>query len=69
MLQMEKNTAENRVATQEARTWKSRVNATIRCVRLHFGTSHLEVSLTWPADSDMVGGARKNDASREGGID
>jgi uncharacterized protein DUF3300 len=55
MWQLEKNTAENRVATQEARTWKSRVNATIRCVRLHFGTSHLEVSLTWPADSDMLG--------------
>jgi len=49
---MEKNTAEKPVVTREAKMWKSRVSATIRHVRSPFGSSRLEVPLTWPADDD-----------------
>ncbi len=49
MYAMEKSTAEMRVVTPEAKTWKSRVNATI------FGSSRLEGPLTWPADNDSLG--------------
>jgi hypothetical protein len=48
---MENNTAERAVVTREAKTSKSRVNATIRRVHSHFGTSRLAVQLTWPADN------------------
>jgi hypothetical protein len=50
MYQMEKNTAEKPVVTLEAKMWKSRVNAIIAHVRSRFGSSRLEVPLTWPAD-------------------
>ncbi len=55
MYAMEKSTAEMRVVTPEAKTWKSRVNATIRHVRSRFGSSRLEGPLTWPADNDSLG--------------
>jgi hypothetical protein len=58
MYQMEKNTAEKRVVTREAKTWKSRVNATIRRVHSHFGSSRLAAPLTWPTDNDSFSGAR-----------
>jgi hypothetical protein len=50
---MEKNTAEKRVVTREAKTWKSRVNAIIRRVHSHFASSRLEAPLTWPADNGI----------------
>ena len=37
--EMEKNTAEKRVVTQEQKMWKSPVNATIRRVDSRFGRS------------------------------
>jgi hypothetical protein len=55
MYQMEKNTAEKHAVTREAKTWKSCVNATIRRVHSHFGGSHLEAPLTWPADNARLG--------------
>jgi hypothetical protein len=36
--------------TREVKTWKSRVNAIIRHVRLRFGSLHLELPLTLPAN-------------------
>jgi len=42
------NTAVRRVATREAETWKSHVNATIRRVHLPFGNLCQATPLTWP---------------------
>ncbi len=53
MYRMEKNTAEKPVVAREAKTWKSRVNATIWHVRLRFGTTRLEVLLTSPTDDTL----------------
>jgi hypothetical protein len=63
MYQLEKNTAEKPVATREAKTWKSHVNAIIRHVHSHFGGSRLIVPLTWPADNDGYGGAVTRDVA------
>jgi hypothetical protein len=57
MCEMEKNTVEKRVVTREAKTWKSRVNAIIPRVHSHFGSSRLDVPLSWPTDNDGSGGA------------
>jgi hypothetical protein len=54
MYQMDKNIAEKPVVTREAKTWKSRVNAIIRPVHLHFGGSRLKAPLTWPAENDSL---------------
>ncbi|MHB8215903.1 MAG: hypothetical protein ACYDDS_07465 [Candidatus Sulfotelmatobacter sp.] len=51
---MEKNTAAKRVATQEAKMWKSHVNATIRRVHSRFARSRPRVPLTWPANNDLA---------------
>jgi hypothetical protein len=53
MYQREKNTAENLVATPEARMWRSRVNATTWHARFRFGSSRLEEPLTSPADDSL----------------
>jgi suppressor of ftsI len=53
MYQMERNIAEKPVETREAKTWKSRVNATIQRVRSHFVRTH--EALTWPFDNDTAG--------------
>src|SRR5260370_15136739 len=67
---VQKNTAESRAAMQEAKTWKSRANATTRCVHSYFGTSRLEVPLTWPADNDRFGRTcREVTRYRQGRID
>jgi hypothetical protein len=50
---MEKNTAEGPAVTREAKTWKSRVNATILRVRCRFGSLRLEVLLTSPTDDSL----------------
>jgi len=50
---MEKNTAEKPVVTQEAKKWKSRVNATICHARPCFGSSRIEVLLTSPTDDSL----------------
>jgi hypothetical protein len=46
MYRMEKNIAENLVVTQEAKTWKSPVNATTWHARSRLGSSHLAAPLT-----------------------
>jgi hypothetical protein len=51
---MEKNTAENPVVTREAKTWKSRVNAIIWCVRKRFGSSHLKVPPIWLTENNTL---------------
>jgi len=50
MCPMEKNTAEKSAVTREAKTWKSRVNATIWPVRSPFGSSRLEVLVISPTE-------------------
>jgi len=60
---MEKNIAEKRAATQAVTTLKSPVNAIIRRVRSRFGSSRLELPLTWPADDDRLGGAATHEAA------
>jgi hypothetical protein len=50
----EKNTAEKPVVKQEVKTWKSPVNAIIWFVNLRFGSSPLDVPLTWPADKNSL---------------
>jgi len=57
MYQMEKSTAEKRVVMREAKTWKSRVSATIGHVRSQFGSLRLALPLAWPVDND---GSRRN---------
>jgi len=54
-----------RAVTREAKTSKSRVNATIWHVRSRFGGLHLAVPLTWPTDNDGFGGARSVGPSKE----
>jgi hypothetical protein len=51
---MEKSIAEKHVGTPEAKTWKSRVNATIRRVHSRFGGLHLAVPLTWTLEKRMA---------------
>ena len=59
MYEMETNTAEKRVVTREAMTWKSRVNATIRRVRSRFGSSRLDSAIdAGQLIADSSGGAR-----------
>ena len=58
MYQMEKSTAEMRVVMRAAKTWKSRVNATIWDVRSRLGSLCLAVPLAWLADNDRPGAAR-----------
>jgi hypothetical protein len=76
MYQKEKNTAAKLVVTQDAKTWKLRVNATIWHVLSRFGSSYLEVSQTWLAKNDsshqrpllhskLSAGARCCDPSKE----
>jgi hypothetical protein len=57
MYQMEKNTAEIPVVTPEAKTWRSRVSATIWRVRSRFGSLCLAVPLTSLTDNDRPGWA------------
>jgi hypothetical protein len=54
MCQTEKSTAEKPVVTQEAKTWKSPVNATTRHARSRFGSSCLAMPLAWPIDNDSL---------------
>ena len=60
---MEKNTAERSAETREVKTWRSRVNATIRRVHCRFGNLRLEVSLTSPANNRRSSGAINHDAA------
>ena len=53
MYRMEKNIAENLAAMPEAKTWRSRVNATTWHARFRFGSSRLEAPLTLPADDSF----------------
>lgn len=54
MYRMARNIAARPVGTPEAKTWKSRVNATICHVRSRFGSLNHDVSLIWPAESDCL---------------
>src|SRR5258708_8662358 len=56
MYRVEKSTAERRVDSKEAKTWKSRVSVTIRRVRSRFGSLRLAVVPAWTADSGGSGG-------------
>src|SRR5258708_30835927 len=56
MYRVEKSTAERRVDSQEAKTWKSRVSVTIRRVRSRFGSLRLAVLPAWTADNGGSGG-------------
>jgi hypothetical protein len=49
---MDKSTAEMRVVTRVAKTWKSHVNATMWRAHSRFGSL-----LTWPVDNDTDGSA------------
>jgi len=68
---METNIADKRVAKLAATTWKSRVSATMHCVRLRFGTSRLKTQLTslaekpWPADKPKIGRSHSNYPARQ----
>jgi hypothetical protein len=64
MYQLEKNTAENLVATPEAKMWKSLVNATTWHARSRFGSLRLAVPLTWPVDDRFE--RRTTDEDRPG---
>jgi hypothetical protein len=54
MYPMEKSTAGMPVVTREAKTWRSRVSATIRHVRLRFGKVSFAVPLTWSIDNELI---------------
>lgn len=54
MLRMENNTAEKSVATQEARTWKSHVNAIIWHAPCPIASSRVEMPQTWPAENERL---------------
>src|SRR6266851_6657039 len=56
MYRVEKSTAERRVDSREAKTWKSRVSVTIRRVRSRFGGLRLAVLPAWTADNGGSGG-------------
>src|SRR3989442_7185448 len=56
MCRMEKSTAEKRVVTREAKTWKSHVNATIRRIRSQCGILRLGAPLTLQTDKERSGG-------------
>jgi hypothetical protein len=43
-----------RVATREAKTWKSHVNATIRRVHSQFGKLCQAKPLTWPTNRGQI---------------
>jgi hypothetical protein len=60
MYRPEKNTAEKPAVTREAKTWKLHVNVGIRRVHLPFGSSLLEVPLTWSAEYRDVSRSRKS---------
>src|SRR5216683_2869711 len=54
MYRVEKSTAERRVDSREAKTWKSRVSVTIRRFRSRFGSLRLAVPLASPADNARI---------------
>ena len=64
MHQLEKNTAENLVATPEAKMWSSLVNATTWHARFRFGSSHLAAPMTWRVDDSFE--RRVTDEDRPG---
>jgi hypothetical protein len=41
--------------TQAAKTWKSHVNATIRCVHSRCGVLWVAMRLAWPANNERAG--------------
>jgi hypothetical protein len=51
---MEKNTAEKRAVTREVKTWRSRVNATIRLVHSRFRQFVTRTPLTRPANNRQI---------------
>jgi hypothetical protein len=57
MYQMGKSTAAMRVVMEEAKMWKSHVNATTWRVHSRFGSLCLAPVLTWPVDNDRYGSA------------
>jgi len=73
MYPMENSIAVRRVVTRGAKTWKSRVSATIRHVHSPFEGMCLAVLLAWTPDK-KIGGARTQlsvslkDAVREGSV-
>jgi hypothetical protein len=56
MSAMARNIAAKPVGTPEAKTWKSRVNATMSHVRSRFGSLNLDVRLIWPAETIVFRG-------------
>src|SRR5260370_30368936 len=51
---MARNTAAKPIGTPEAKTWKSRVNATICHVRSRFGSLNLDLGLIWPTENNSL---------------